>query len=168
MQLALEDSRRLTGPNLVSDGPGAVLEVRVEGGSPDALVDAWDTRSKQILAAIGWSGERLYVRAHKTGVSLAISAPIDALYAAIPEDLAAIESALPPARETYYAVFDGHSVRDQLALQAAAERQGSQAWQGLKLADGLSPAHLAELDALTALELASAERIDALLDQIVE
>jgi hypothetical protein len=97
-----------------------------------------------------------------------IAIRVDALYAAIPEDLAAIESALPPARETYYAVFDGHSLRDQLALQAAAERQGSQAWQGLKLADGLSPAHLAELDALTALELASAERIDALLDQIVE
>jgi len=95
-----------------------------------------------------------------------IAIRVDALYAAIPGDLAAIESALPPARDTYYAVFDGHSLRDQLALQAAAERQGSQAWQGLKLADGLSKAHLAELDALTALEIASAERIEALLDQV--
>lgn len=95
-----------------------------------------------------------------------IAIRVDALYAAIPGDLAAIESALPPARDTYYAVFDGHSLRDQLSLQAEAERQGSQAWQGLKLADGLSEEHLAELDALTALEIASAERVEALVDQL--
>ena len=54
----------------------------------------------------------------------------------------------------------------QIALQAAAERQGSQAWQRLKQQPGLSDEHLAELDALTALELASAERVEALLPSI--
>ena len=92
----------------------------------------------------------------------------DALYAAIPEDLAAIEAALPPARETYFAVFEGHSLKEQLALQAIAERQGSQAWQGLKAAEGLSAAHLAELDALTALELESAARLDSVIDQLAD
>jgi cyanophycin synthetase len=82
MQLVLEDSRRLTGPNLVSDGPGAILEVRVEGGSSDSLVAAWQVRARQILDAVGWPDECLQFRTHQTGVSLAFSAPIDALYAA--------------------------------------------------------------------------------------
>lgn len=86
----------------------------------------------------------------------------DALYAAIPEDLAAIEAALPAAKETYFAVFEGLTIKQQLALQAAAERQGSQAWQGLKQ-PGLSAEHAAELDALTALELESAARVEAIV-----
>ena len=89
----------------------------------------------------------------------------DALYPAEPADLAAIEEALPGARETYFSVFEGLPVKQQLALQAAAERQGSLAWQGLKR-DGLPQAHLAELDALTALEIQSAEQVEALVDQL--
>jgi hypothetical protein len=89
----------------------------------------------------------------------------DAIYAAIPEDLAAIEAALPPAKEAYFSVFEGLSVKQQLVLQAAAERQGSQAWQGLKQS-GLTADHLKELDALTALELTSAERVEALVAQL--
>ena len=94
-----------------------------------------------------------------------IAIRVDALYAAIPEHLAAIEAALPKAIDVYYSVFDGLPVTQQLALQAAAERQGSQAWQNLKH-DGLSTAHIAELDALTALEVTSAERVEALLAEI--
>ena len=94
MQLALEDSRRLTGPNLVSDGPGAVLEVRVEGGSAEPLVSAWKARIREILDAVGWGGEHQFVRVHKTGVSLAISAPIDALYAATEVNEWALEAAV--------------------------------------------------------------------------
>ena len=86
----------------------------------------------------------------------------EALFPVVPEDLAAIEEALPGARETYFKVFEGLTVKQQLALQAGAERQGSQAWQGLKR-DGLPAADRAELDALTALELESAERIEALV-----
>ena len=88
------------------------------------------------------------------------------LYDAIPEDLAAIEAALPPAIETYYDVFEGLPVKQQLALQAAAERQGSQAWQRLKEQPGLSDAHRAELDALTELELTSAAQVEELLASI--
>ena len=94
MQLALEDSRRLTGPNLVTDGPGAVLEVRVEGGSSELLVAAWEQRARQILDAVGWPDERLQVRAHQTGVSLAFSAPIDALYAATEVNEWALDAAV--------------------------------------------------------------------------
>ena len=96
-----------------------------------------------------------------------IAIRVDRLYDVIPEDLAAIEKALPSAIETYFDVFRGLSVKHQLALQAAAERQGSQAWQGLKQ-PGLSTEHAAELDALTALELQSAERVEALVATLVD
>ena len=92
----------------------------------------------------------------------------EGLYEIFPDDLAAIEEALPPAIETYYDVFDGLPVKQQIALQAAAERQGSMAWQRLKQQPGLSDEHIAELDALTALELASAERVEALLPKIAD
>jgi len=91
-----------------------------------------------------------------------IAIRVDALYAAIPADLAAIEKVLPAAIETYCDVFDALPIERQLALQAAAERQGSQAWQGLKKAEH-SQAHLAELDALTAMELESAEKLESLV-----
>lgn len=89
----------------------------------------------------------------------------DALFPVEAADLAAIEAELPGARDTYFAAFDGLSVKQQLALQATAERQGSMAWQGFKRED-LPQAHLAELDALTALEIQSAERIEALVEQL--
>lgn len=136
MQLALEDSRRLTGPNLVSEGPGAVLEVRVEGGSPDPLVSAWKTRSRQILDAVGWSDERQYVRVHKTGVSLALSAPIDALYAATEVNEWALEASVSDLNaEAPYEDVDtaasrlklviGEEVNPELlALRDEADRRG--------------------------------------------
>ena len=94
-----------------------------------------------------------------------IAIRVDALYPAIPSELAAIEAALPGAIATYFEVFDGLSIPRQLALQAAAERQGSQAWQALKR-PGLPQAQADELDALTAMELESAERLEALLAQL--
>ena len=94
-----------------------------------------------------------------------IAIRVDALYAAIPEELAAIEKALPAALQTYFNVFEGRPVKQQLALQAVAERQGSQAWQSLKDAN-LPKAHQAELDALTALELESAQRVEAVVEQL--
>ena len=56
-------------------------------------------------------------------------------------------------------------MKRQLALQAAAERQGALAWRGLKQ-PGLPEDHLAELDALHDLEIRSAERVEALLAKL--
>ncbi len=89
----------------------------------------------------------------------------EAVFPAIPEDLASIEEALPGARDTYFAVFEGLPVLRQLAIQAAAERQGALAWKGLQQPD-MSDATRAELDALHDLEIASAEAVEALLAQI--
>lgn len=87
----------------------------------------------------------------------------DALFTVVVEDLAAIESALPLAREAYFQIFEGLEVSRQLQIQASAEREGSGAWLGL--ADGADdPYASAELQALAALEIDNAEY----LAQVVE
>ena len=51
----VRDSRRLTGPNLVTDRPGAVLEVELADESADALVRYWREEARRALDAVGWS-----------------------------------------------------------------------------------------------------------------
>ena len=76
------DSRRLTGPNLIMGRAGAVIDVRFEDTDPEALIGEWRHQVKRMLDAVGWGSEQICVHRHADGVSLAISAPLDALYAA--------------------------------------------------------------------------------------
>jgi cyanophycin synthetase len=76
------DSRRLTGPSLLLDGPGAVLDVRLEESLREPAIKAWQNAARRLLQAVGWRHEQVATRAFAGGVSLAITAPIDALYAA--------------------------------------------------------------------------------------
>lgn len=76
------DARRLTGPNLLWNRAGSILDVGCEPGAAEALISLWDTEVRRMLAAVGWGGESTCHRTLTGGVSLAISAPIDALYAA--------------------------------------------------------------------------------------
>jgi len=78
----LLDSRRLTGPNILSDRPGAVIDVRLDAGERDDFVAAWRDAASRILEAIGWPDRELRVRYVSGGASLGFDAPIDALYAA--------------------------------------------------------------------------------------
>ncbi|NNF61273.1 MAG: Mur ligase [Gammaproteobacteria bacterium] len=80
--MELLDSRRLTGANAVSPGAGAVIDVAVDDDRCETLIAAWQKQARKILDAVGWSSEQLYVRRCRGGASLALSAPIDALYAA--------------------------------------------------------------------------------------
>lgn len=80
--MKIADSRRLTGPSLLLGGPGAVLELELEGESPAEVVEIWSKRVTQILEAVGWADATLAHRLHRGGLTLAFSAPIDALYAA--------------------------------------------------------------------------------------
>ncbi len=81
--MEVRDSRRLTGPNLVTEGPAAVLDL-VVGPEEDApaAVAAWERHARRILEAVGWGGTTLRHRVFPGGMSLAFRAPIDALYAA--------------------------------------------------------------------------------------
>jgi UDP-N-acetylmuramyl tripeptide synthase len=76
------DSRRLTGPGLLLDRAGAVLDVEIDGAAGEQAIAAWRNATTRMLDAVGWSDERVAVRRYAGGASLAISAPPDALYAA--------------------------------------------------------------------------------------
>ena len=76
------DSRRVTGPGLLLDGPGAVLEARIEEPERSRAIDSWRTWARRLLDAVGWKQETLATRTFAGGVSLAVSAPVDGLYAA--------------------------------------------------------------------------------------
>ena len=78
----------------------------------------------------------------------------------------ALDERVPAAREIYFSAFDGLAVLDQLRLQAAAERQGAQAWGSIaSRASGLSDDVHAVLAKCSALEERSADLVDALLDR---
>ena len=80
--MQLLDSRRLTGPGLVLDRPGAVADVEWPDGQRDALIAAWRDAATRMLRAVGWGDERAVGRRFTGGASLAITAPPDSLYAA--------------------------------------------------------------------------------------
>jgi UDP-N-acetylmuramyl tripeptide synthase len=82
VNIELLDSRRLTGPNLFWDLPGAILDVAVRGTPADQLVSAWSNEVAVLMEAVGWSSENVCSRIYDGGVSLVINAPIDVLYAA--------------------------------------------------------------------------------------
>ena len=48
--MTLSDSRRLTGPNLVLDGPGAAAEISINHDTRDAALDSW----LEACAQIAW------------------------------------------------------------------------------------------------------------------
>jgi cyanophycin synthetase len=76
------DSRRLTGPGLLLDGPGAILEIQLDDPERSTAIAAWRQAARRMLDAVGWSAETLATRIFAGGASLALSAPADALYAA--------------------------------------------------------------------------------------
>ena len=82
MNIKLLDSRRLTGPNLFWDLPGAILDIAIEGESADRLISAWSKQAGTLMEAVGWSCEQTCSRVYDGGVSLVINAPIDVLYTA--------------------------------------------------------------------------------------
>jgi len=80
--MELLDSRRLTGPNLLLDRPGAILEVALSPEEAETAVAAWAAQVRRMLDAVGWTGAEIAARRFPGGASLAITAPIDSLYSA--------------------------------------------------------------------------------------
>jgi len=99
MKIELLDNRRLTGPNLYWDAPGALLDVAVEEGLTDKspaqmLTDAWTSQVQALMQGVGWDHKRITSRQFRGGVSLIIHAPIDVLYAACELNEVALASAI--------------------------------------------------------------------------
>ena len=91
---AWRESRRLTGPSLLLDGPGVALEVPLPAGREEAVLAAWAEAVAAMRAAVGWLPAPLAAHRFPGGASLALEAPADALYAATLINEWAIETAL--------------------------------------------------------------------------
>lgn len=84
----------------------------------------------------------------------------EALFPPSAEHRELVASIIPKAKETYYSAFEPYSPIEQMTIQADAERQGANAWQNLKAAySDLAD----ELDALSAIEIATADYLDRVL-----
>jgi UDP-N-acetylmuramyl tripeptide synthase len=108
--LILTDSRRLTGKNLLSDKPGAIIDAFVSGISKQRVVDHWLLIIRRMLDELGWQSEETCYRIFEDGISVAISAPMDSLYSACEINEAAWEftcselTALPHQEEFQQAI----------------------------------------------------------------
>lgn len=110
-RFVLNDSRRLTGANLYWDRPSAIVDVDVvdiDNADPGELIGAWPAAAHNLLDAVGHGGEKLTWRVFDGGVSLLISAPIDALYSMCELNEVALAQAL-------------HEVDDGPAVDTEAE-----------------------------------------------
>ena len=120
--LPFEASRRLIGANLFFPTTGAQLETA--GVMPErALLEEWRVRVERARAHLGWHMPGVVARLHAHGASLAIAAPIDALYLATevnewalcaallerdPERWGGLEAALAAAAREDAADTQGH------------------------------------------------------------
>ncbi|HEY0132575.1 MAG TPA: Mur ligase family protein, partial [Nannocystis sp.] len=113
------DSRRLTGPNLHTGGPAAILQVAF---TPDELAEAaiarWRAAVTAALRALGWPLD-LHARVHEghgqRGADLVFTAPIDALYLATEINEWAVAQALTGDEPDPTDMLAGW--RDALALE---------------------------------------------------
>jgi len=135
MRIELLDSRRLTGPNLFWDHPGAILDVAVDAAidavTAERLISAWSKEVGVLMAAVGWPPGLIRSRLFDGGVNLVINAPIDVLYSACEVNETAFNRAVailngePPgdlnaAILTLRALVDAEAKPALLAMQAAA------------------------------------------------
>lgn len=81
--ITLESSRRVTGPGLLWEKPGAILDVFTSYFDKQEVVDCWTVEIQKVLDAINWKNIHIKTRIFDTGVNLAISASIDLLYSAV-------------------------------------------------------------------------------------
>ncbi|MDA0667454.1 MAG: Mur ligase family protein [Planctomycetota bacterium] len=81
-QREMRDSRRLTGPNVVWGKPGPVIDIAIADSDAEPARLAWTGAILTLLEGVGWGEEETAYRKFPGGLSLAFSAPMDALYAA--------------------------------------------------------------------------------------
>lgn len=134
-KLRLEDSRRLTGPGLLWEKPGAIVEVEAHDIPLPDIERVWRHWARRILDAVGWDGQQCCSRPHENGLNLAISAPMDQLYSAIfvaqtawyytaSEILGVVPQPLDPIVAELRAVMATESNPELIALQQAAAQHG--------------------------------------------
>ena len=91
-----------------------------------------------------------------------IARQADTLFPVDANERARVEEVLPKAIETYYAVFADLPLREQLRIQAGAERQGADAWRSFA-AEQQDASIVQALHSLSSLEEENASNLDQLL-----
>ena len=135
MTLSFYDSRRLTGPNLFTERPGAVLQAEIGGVPLDRVVNTWERHAQRLLDAVGWADSETFSKPFEGGAHLGFTAPDDALYAATEINEAAWQAAVmeltgadvpddPAIGETLRAAIAAERDPAMLALRDAAEDHG--------------------------------------------
>lgn len=76
------DARRLTGPNLLANEPGAIIDIRCTADESPRVADCYEKHLRKLVKAVGWPPPRLVRHYLAGGVSLFFPAAIDALYSA--------------------------------------------------------------------------------------
>lgn len=114
-----DDSRRLTGPNLFSDLPGAVMEVYFDGEDPQKFEQDWRTELAELLQALDLPAE-VFCRHFEGGVNIGFTALEDMLYTACEIN----ETAFFRVQSAYGSLADDTEVRtlEVLAEMLADER----------------------------------------------
>lgn len=82
-RLVFDDSRRITGPGMIWNKRGALVDILVEGFDKSDVVASWQTQIARVLNALGWQDSQTGSRIFENGVTLLISAPTDLLYSAV-------------------------------------------------------------------------------------
>ncbi|WP_299637518.1 Mur ligase family protein [uncultured Ruegeria sp.] len=81
--IQVDDARRLTGPGLLWNKPGTVMDVFFTEIDPSRVSALWEKNARRVLDALGWQDQDLTHRTFTGGINLAMSAPMDQLYSAI-------------------------------------------------------------------------------------
>lgn len=76
------DARRLTGPNVLWSKSGAILDIACTAEEAGRLIPFCEEHIRRMLEVVGWGDESIRHLRLSGGLSIAFSAPIDALYAA--------------------------------------------------------------------------------------
>ncbi|MEO1419601.1 MAG: Mur ligase family protein [Pseudomonadota bacterium] len=113
----IDESRRLTGPNLFTTEPGAICEMIATHDDQDRLLTVWRKCVQRLLDALGWTESVRLHRQHASGISLVITAPLDCLYAATDINEAAVEFALAEIAGTAPPDFEATIIRLQQLIE---------------------------------------------------
>lgn len=131
----ISDSRRQTGAGRLLDTPGAAMEVAVAPEHHARAEALWRAEARALCDVLGWPGAELMAVPFSSGLSLAVSAPIDALYTATELNEAAWRAAAAglsgepvPSRDEALAALTRELAEEQdpalVALDAACEARG--------------------------------------------
>lgn len=126
--MELIDSRRLTGPNPLTDGPAATIDVLLAGADPDAFEVDWRTAVFRLTDALGWPRPATHRYDLPDALSLALTGiPEDQLYAATEiNDWAWSQLSGQPAPESEHGLETFDEALARIRVAADEERNDGQ------------------------------------------